>query len=392
MCDRIERAAIKIANFDPDEPEHFWTHMILEVAIHASVAHSYYNKDTYLPMWHPCAEEQRWNPSGRDAYVRYKFLTTMYGPDKDNLKRYQRVHGNFSYWMMRDSSVIGYVPVLLPTKDEGKMYLDLTFPIRGIFFPLVHKATARYNARDLTSLKFKADAGVIETLLREGNADSDVLQTMCKYVRLDFKRLAVKIPFAMSENEKILAQVARNKNYMDLGPIYADLTGSGDQPNIMGKASTESTSQGAEPLDEYNALCLDQDVQFGLNYQPKWTIEFDIVRLVILLAIPRKDRNPDDDPYKYLQTIEALTVRTPTVVTLETNMEDETYADLAKVLKITQGVSFEYSKAEDLNFFPNLLKGHLNTGKVTKGITRNSKKIQFKVTKTAKETYLKGSS
>lgn len=106
------------------------------------------------------------------------------------------------------------------------------------------------------------------------------------------------------------------------------------------------------------------------------------------------------------------------------------------MLKITQGVSFEYDKAEDLNFLPDILnglaiiglscipligplrscaekmaydaiinpdkfssdneadltkdipgaifdtaleaKGHLKIGKVSKGITRNSKKVQSK--------------
>ncbi|KAL9031220.1 MAG: hypothetical protein Q9180_006824, partial [Flavoplaca navasiana] len=223
----------------------------------------------------------------------------------------------------------------------------------------------------------------------------------------------------------------------------------GMMPKSASKNTSKTTSEGPEPLDKYNALCLQQGVEFGLNYQPKWTIELDVVPLVILLAIPRKDRNPDDDPYKYLRAIEAMDVRTPLNVTLGTNMEDENYADLAQVLKITQGVSFEYQKAEDLNFLPDLLnglvtiglscipvigpliacakqlaydaittpdkfssenagdlmkdilgaiidtardaKGHLNTGKVSKGITRNNKKVQFKTTKTAAQTYFKGS-
>ena len=53
---------------------------------------------------------------------------------------------------MRDSSVVGYVPVLLPTKEEGKIYLDLTFPIRGIFFLLAQNAGARYEVSDLVGI------------------------------------------------------------------------------------------------------------------------------------------------------------------------------------------------------------------------------------------------
>ena len=144
MWDRIERKALKTNNFNPDDSDQFWSHAILEVVINASYAHGS-DKKTYLDDWHPRSSEQRWKPFGRDAYVRYKYLTIMYGPDKDHLTRYQKVHGNFSYWMMRDTSVIGYVPVLLPTKEEGKMYLDLTFPVRGIFFPLAYEANARYT-------------------------------------------------------------------------------------------------------------------------------------------------------------------------------------------------------------------------------------------------------
>ena len=287
---------------------------------------------------------------------------------------------------------------------------------------------------------------------------------MCKYVRLDFKRLDVKIPFMMDESQQMLASFARSRQLM-IGRGYhqydqfipnqgmsGDLP-EGDDTKKEGASfdpAEESTSEGSEPLDEYNALCLKQDVEFGLKYQPKWTIEFDVTKLAILLAIPRKDRTPSDDPYKFLRAIHAYEIRTPQIVTLETDMEDGNYADLANVLKITQGVSFEYSKAEDLNFLPNLLnglvtvalscipvvgpliacaeqlaydailnpekfasdnvadlskdllsaivdsardaKGHLNAGKVSKGITRNNKKVQFKVTETAKETYFKNSS
>ncbi|KAL8879209.1 MAG: hypothetical protein Q9192_008283, partial [Flavoplaca navasiana] len=279
----IERAAIKTDNFDPDVPEQFWTHAILEVVINASCAHSYYNNDTDLPMYHPRGHEQRWNPPTRDAYVRYRYLTVLCGPDRDHLKRYQQVQGNENYEMMRVSPVIGYVPVILPTKEEGKMYLDLTFPIRGIFFPLAQNAGPYY-------------------------------EVMCKYVRLDFKRLAVKIPYDITEDQD-RGQPAMQQAIMS---SFGDHKAEGAVEDMSLKSS-----KGPLPLDEYNALCLERDVEFGLNYQPEWTIEFDVVPLVILLAIPRKDRNPDDDPYRWK------------------------YADLANVLKITRGVSFEYAKDTD---------------------------------------------
>jgi len=50
-------------------------------------------------------------------------------------------------------------------------------------------------------------------------------------------------------------------------------------------------------------------------------------------------------------------IRTPPNVTLDTNMEGKDYVDLANVLKMTQGVSFECPKAEDLNFLPDLPNG-----------------------------------
>ncbi|KAL8884710.1 MAG: hypothetical protein Q9215_007306 [Flavoplaca cf. flavocitrina] len=408
----IERAAIKTNNFDPDVPEQFWTHAILEVVINASCAHSYYNDDTHLPMYHPRGDEQRWNPPTRDAYVRYKYLTVMCGPDRDHLKCYQQVHGNKDYRMMRDSSVVGYVPVILHTKEEGKMYLDLTFPIRGIFFPLAQNAGPRY-------------------------------EVMCKYVRLDFKRLAVKIPYDITEEEDRLQRSVQKSFMSHIGmPIDDEAKGAVEDTSL-------DLSEGPLPLDEYNALCLERDVQFGLNYQPKWTIEFDVVPLVILLAIPRKDRNPDDNPYRYLKAITALSVRTPMDVTLRTDMEAGNYADLANVLKITQGVSFEYAKDTDYNFLPDLLNGlvtiglscipvvgpllacaeqiaydaitdpdkftdenpagltkdiigaildsardakdHINISKVSRGIRRTIKQVQFKTTKTAAQTYFKGS-
>ncbi|KAL8881624.1 MAG: hypothetical protein Q9192_007759, partial [Flavoplaca navasiana] len=51
--------------------------------------------------------------------------------------------------------------------------------------------------------------------------------------------------------------------------------------------SSLDSSEGPLPLDEYNALCLQRDVEFGLNYQSEWTIEFDVVPLVILFAVRR---------------------------------------------------------------------------------------------------------
>ena len=58
--------------------------------------------------------------------------------------------------MMRDSPVIGYVPVFLPTKEEGKMYLDLTFPIRGIIFPLAQNAGPDYEVSDHVGVNLRS--------------------------------------------------------------------------------------------------------------------------------------------------------------------------------------------------------------------------------------------
>ncbi|KAL9629014.1 MAG: hypothetical protein Q9204_005522 [Flavoplaca sp. TL-2023a] len=293
----IERAAIKTGNFDPDVPEQFWTHAILEVVINASCAHSYYNDDTHLPTYHPRGDEQRWNPPPAMPTFGISILRFF----------------------------VGYVPVILPTKEEGKMYLDLTFPIRGIFFPLAQNAGPRY-------------------------------EVMCKYARLDFKRLAVKIPYDITEEEDRLQRSVQKSLMSHIGMPMDD-----EAKGVVQDSSLDS-SEGPLPLDEHNALCLQRDVEFGLNYQPEWTIEFDVVPLVILLAIPRNDRKPDDNPYRYLKAIRALSLRDLSSVTLSTDMEDGNYADLANVLKITQGVSFEYAKDTDYNFLPDLLNGLVTIG------------------------------
>ena len=203
---------------------------------------------------------------------------------------------------------------------------------------------------------FPSKTSKIGTLLWIGNADSVIPQPMCKYVRLDFKRLAVKIPYGITEEEDRLRRSVQKIFTSDIGvPMDDEAKGAVEDTSL-------DSSEGPLPLDEYNALCLERGVQFGLNYQPKWTIEFNVVPLVILFAIPRKDRNPDDNPYRYLKAITALSVRTPMDVTLRTDMEAGNYADLVNVLKITQGVSFEYSKDKDYNFLPDLLNGLVTIG------------------------------
>ncbi|KAG8528391.1 uncharacterized protein KY384_007309 [Bacidia gigantensis] len=329
----IEREAVKTNGFDPNDPNEFYTHAIIEVVINASCAHSWHNRDVHLPEYHPRSEEQRWNPPGYDTYVRYKYLTTMYGPDKNNTKRIQKIHGNFNYWQLRNSSVVGYVPVSLPTKEERKMYLDLTFPIRAIYFPLVHSADKEYP-------------------------------TMCIYVRLDFKRKAVKIPYENNDTNKdtidFMRQYEENqfKGLQEDPGVFGDSEKAQDDERKVGGLDfkpAEQVNSGdgpkAEKLDKFTALCFDQDVTFGLNYAPQCTIEFDVPALITLLAMPRKDRHPDDNPYNFLRALHCLDVRTPGTETKGGNMEDGNYADLQNILKIMQGVKVEYEKSGDNGMF-----------------------------------------
>ena len=118
------------------------------------------------------------------------------------------------------------------------------------------------------------------------------------------------------------------------------------------KDTSLKSSNGPLPLDELNALCLQRDVEFGLNYQPECTIEFDVVPLVILLAIPRKDRNPDDNPDRYLKAIKAVSLRDLSSVTLRTDMEAGNCADLANILKITQGSASNIRRTRTTTFSP----------------------------------------
>ena len=297
---------------------------------------------------------------------------------------------------------------------------------------------------------------------------------MCKYVRLDFKRLAVKIPLDLTEDQKIFAEIARNHQESMFNSIQfpsmpqlpkgfgqpkddaakekENKEGENKEEAIIFNPSEEVKEDDGPELEkdntrnEYNSVSFEQNVEFGLNYAPKWTIEFDVPDLVILLAIPRKDRNPDDDPYNYLRAHNCLDVSTPRVEAKGGNMEDGNYADLAKILKVMQGVSFEYQKGDDGMFLLDMLnalvvvglstcipgigpliacaealaydaitnpekfskdnaadltkdilgaildtakeaKGKTKFGKISKGIVRNNKKVQMKVTRSAAEKY-----
>ncbi|KAI9374426.1 hypothetical protein BJX61DRAFT_540775 [Aspergillus egyptiacus] len=143
----FSKAGLKNNIFDPSNPEQFYKYLLIEVALNGSGPRPRH--------W----IHERSIAEGKG--VPYKQLNVMYGRNADAFDRAQYIYQDTG--KAGKTLEAGFLPVPMPNEDERFLWLDLTYGVRGIYFPICHTVPGPY--RDL-----------------------------CKYLRIDFKHRDVSIP------------------------------------------------------------------------------------------------------------------------------------------------------------------------------------------------------
>ncbi|KAL2011197.1 hypothetical protein VTN00DRAFT_3915 [Thermoascus crustaceus] len=125
--------------FNPLDPEEFYSYILLEVVTNASYHSTYFAQDLKLVPRHDRAGyEVLDNPPLDPAHIRYSCMTAMLGPERDKIRRSFLLQPDQDYHMLEGKcrqTHVQFIPVPMPTEDEKYLWLDLTYPLRGIYLP-----------------------------------------------------------------------------------------------------------------------------------------------------------------------------------------------------------------------------------------------------------------
>ncbi|KAJ6021501.1 hypothetical protein N7540_007005 [Penicillium herquei] len=149
-----------------------WTNKAMKVRVSGGGRHTGVTKKEHisaLPLAdsHPRAGKQTWEPDVRSWYERYKFLTVMTGPSPDKITAHKQIHGSHDYatlYPQDEATRVALVPVPYPTTKGDYLWIDLTYPIRGIYIPKLHLAHPKYtNCCVYSRLNFRARDVTVKT-------------------------------------------------------------------------------------------------------------------------------------------------------------------------------------------------------------------------------------
>lgn len=251
---------MKCSYYNPDDPKDFYSYALIQVVYNASVDEFYSNWDARHGL--PIKDHKRagtlsrhWTSAYSTEYIAYKYITTMVGPSAKPVKGTNRLRTDIERSQLErqgQATRVAYVPVLLPTIEERFMWIDLTFPVRGILLPFVYQKDRR---------------------------DPDY----CQYLQYDFRRLRATVATLtrMSwEAEKPAKTEARDADIVDepgLSPAYVeDLKAKGRVPATFKKGQLELQINQAHGW-----------------WQPEWTARLDIARLYYTEIIPTAELKDD---------------------------------------------------------------------------------------------------
>ncbi|KAL3477018.1 hypothetical protein BJX99DRAFT_270173 [Aspergillus californicus] len=321
---------MKCSYYNPDDPKDFYSYALLQVVYNTSVNEFYYNYDAANGL--PIKDHKRagiipklWTSAYSTEYVAYHYLTTMIGPSANPVKGTNHLRTDIERSELEhqgQATKIAYVPVRLPTIEERFMWIDLTFPVRGILLPLLHQKDTR---------------------------DPDY----CQYLQYDFRRLRVTVPTltrVSGEEDKPAKPKARAANIVDepdLPPAYVE--------GLKAKGKVPATFEKDELEFEVN-------VAHGW-WKPEWTARLDIARLYYTELIPTSKLKDDYKTwynavclFKY-NSVEASNISPPpggglnwkwdSSVTEANMAASHEVIDLAKLLSEENGTNFDYKRNSD---------------------------------------------
>ncbi|KAL4923592.1 uncharacterized protein BDV17DRAFT_234777 [Aspergillus undulatus] len=316
----------------------FKNFLLLEVIVNKSYDEvNQLQGDPVLPeTGTPRAEKQVIAYSGR-RYARWRDLICGVGP-RHKMSRADVFHGNgdgrnLSQWLGHVQAA--YIPIRMPTPEERFLWVDLTYPIRGIYLRSSYAAFGQKRYRK-----------------------------WARYVFIKF-----------NQNDVSLKTYELHNDLTALSGLFgwgSSLSSSGTNESKP-KVPTVPEPDVPEPTNFQNKykvgeLVIKHDEKYGLGFQPTWTARFDIKQLEMVLHVPIERRAKEfQDSYQFISLFEAKNVdhiqSWQMTRRRETEMRDNTYIKLADAISKHEGIQMKEDNTEaDTDWLKIIVTSLINAG------------------------------
>ncbi|KAJ5149494.1 hypothetical protein N7448_001072 [Penicillium atrosanguineum] len=197
----FNRSSLKCAGYDASNNLDFWNYILVDVIINSQPSFDAHEGKSLEK--HPRSASQdvgsrkveSWEllsygnaattwlleqKHSQDPRYRWTDMAVMYGKDPQKLDKSFKLCGVADVDFTK-SAIAGFVAVPMPTKEQKYLWLDLTYPVRGIYLPVSPKG--------------------------EGP-----LGDMCKFLRLDFKGRGFALPYGRPYEDSLVKGWTESKS------------------------------------------------------------------------------------------------------------------------------------------------------------------------------------
>ncbi|CCD44153.1 hypothetical protein ACHAPF_009586 [Botrytis cinerea] len=355
------KSSLKSPGYDGSKAEDFYSWMLLEVVYNQSEDEAYAWPP---PLWYPGHPRTGQQVFPGDAfstgYGRYEYMSVMYGPSAEDVKRTYRVKSSISRGQLSrqtGSSAVCYIAVPLPTAQERFIWIDLTYPVRAFMIPAAFTAHTKYQGHAIFSrLDIRGRKGLPTPYVVKGVAPSELAAG--KKIVDDWNARSPHNWRWRKEARKISDVYERLKNRLDEigteGPAIQEPGLKADYLKTLGKPPIKyaKTSYCKDPQG---------DETFGLMMRPQWTLRIDVFTLACQLWIPYSQRTDEyKDVYACFTLFERSAVKASKVIA---DLDMAQAIDLAAAQSKELGVRLQYEKDKpDDKFIKDLFAGFVAVG------------------------------
>ncbi|KAM0135156.1 hypothetical protein ACHAP3_005247 [Botrytis cinerea] len=355
------KSSLKSPGYDGSKAEDFYSWMLLEVVYNQSEDEAYAWPP---PLWcpgHPRTGQQVFpGDAFSTGYGRYEYMSVMYGPSAEDVKRTYRVKSSISRGQLSrqtGSSAVCYIAVPLPTAQERFIWIDLTYPVRAFMIPAAFTAHTKYQGHAIFSrLDIRGRKGLPTPYVIKGVAPSELAAG--KKIVDDWNARSPHNWRWRKEARKISDVYERLKNRLDeIGTEGPAIQEPGLKPDYL-------KTLGKPPIKyAKTSYCKDPqgDETFGLMMRPQWTLRIDVFTLACQLWIPYSQRTDEyKDVYACFTLFERSAVKASKVIA---DLDMAQAIDLAAAQSKELGVRLQYEKDEpDDKFIKDLFAGFVAVG------------------------------
>lgn len=315
----------------------FRNYLLLEVVVNMSYDEVWEGNDIpQIPNEGTVRREKQVIPYANRRYVRYKDLYCMVGRHTMTMDRGYIVHGNgdgrnLSQW--KGHKQIAFIPVPMPTAKERFLWVDLTYPLRGIYLPSAYVAFPQEDYRN-----------------------------KARYAFLNFTS---KKTTALKTYEQIPTTL--------FNPL-ASLDSLGDATPPKGVSEPDLPDGVLNEIEKAfrkfkeGELKIEVDETTGWGFQPHWTARFDIKKLEQVLHVPMDSRDKAfHDTYQFVKLFNAKSVDTLEKWQLskvnKSEMDDDKFIKLSDVVSKHLGIEMKEEKTEgDVDWMKEIVKNLITAG------------------------------